>query len=143
MVMTLTQLRGSGLHLLSDLEPWSCLSSKELARRLDVDPCLIPQWRYRGICPAALPDEITWGRVVVHFVADWQSWLDPSTSPLERLRRAVVPIFDDAANGSTDLVLLYAAVMSEKAEPAGFKFARDGRKRLQSFIRSRKKDYKN
>lgn len=141
MAMTLSQLRDSGLDLLSDLEPWSCLSSKELARRLDVDPCLIPQWRYRGICPAALPDEITLGRAVVHFVADWQSWLDPSTSPLERLRHAVVPIFDDAASGSTGLVLLYAAVMSENAEPTGFKFARNGREHLRRFILSRKNDY--
>jgi hypothetical protein len=81
------------------------------------------------------------GRRVAHLALDWQSWLDPSTPPLERLRRALVPTFDDAAHCPPDLLFLYTAVMSQGVEPIGFKLSRTGRDMLQKHILARKNDY--
>jgi hypothetical protein len=140
----LRRLRASGLELLSDLKPWDCIATKELSLRLKVDAITVALWRYRGLAPPCIPDAVTVGRVNAYLVADYQAWLAPATSPLDRFRQALTHhIGDEALTCSTDLLAIYAMALAEKSEAVGFTFARGWRKNLQAFVRSRINDYEN
>ncbi len=134
--MALADLKESGQALLSDLPPWGVISSKVLAQRLGVDVYAFGQWRYRGLLPPAVPDDAIKGRVNGYLVADFQSWLDPSLSPLQRFREALRPLLgEEADTASDDLICIYAAVEAGLTEPVGLTFTTKGSAIVSTFIR--------
>lgn len=132
----LADLKGSGRALLSDLPPWAAISSKVLAQRLEVDVYAFGQWRYRGILPPAIPDDAIKGRVNGYLVADFQSWLDPSSTPTLRFREALRPMLGDEADAADDdTIRLFAASEATVTEPIGLTFTPKGPTIVSAFIR--------
>jgi hypothetical protein len=55
-------------------EPWALRTTKQVAELLDVDPCTLSMWRYRGLGPGPEPRYFK-GSVQVYRLDHVQSWL--------------------------------------------------------------------